>query len=111
MVQEEGMDAVTPTGPPAWNLDRPELVWFDVWMKTWTITESKAQLSALVEQVVTTGRPVVIGRGGKAMVQLVPYGTAHGKNRRLGAFRGQIKMAEDFNSWGEEESRAFGMKE
>ncbi len=78
-------------------------------MKTLTITESKAQLSALVERVVTTGRPVTIGRAGKPMVQLVPYGPARAA-RRLGAFRGKIKIPRDFDVWPDEEAEALGMK-
>lgn len=80
-------------------------------MKTWTITESKTQLSALVEQVVATGRPVVIGRSGKPMVQLVPYLPQKGANRRVGAFKRRIRMAANFDSWDEEEALALGIKD
>ena len=77
-------------------------------MKTYTITESKTQLSALVEEVATTKRRVVIGRAGKPMVQLVPYEpTAAGQ--RIGGFEGQIQIPEDFKTWSDEEAKAFGM--
>lgn len=79
-------------------------------MKTYTITESKAQLSALVEEVATTKRPVVIGRAGKPMVQLVPYQPVK-MGRRIGGFEGRIEIAADFDEWGEDEARAFGTLE
>ena len=79
-------------------------------MKTYTITESKAQLSALVQEVITTGKPVVIGRTGKPMVQLVPY-HAPESGKRIGIFQGQITIADDFDKWGEAEAQAFGMRD
>lgn len=80
-------------------------------MKTWTITESKAQLSALVESVATTGKPVVIGRAGRPMVQLVPYHPSAKSGRRLGTFKGKIRLAADFARWEGEEARAFGVED
>ena len=77
-------------------------------MKTYTITESKTQFSALVEEVYTKGTTVVIGRAGRPMVQLVPYTPPPRKNI-LGMFRGQIKVADDYDTWDPEEARAFGM--
>ena len=77
-------------------------------MKTLTITESKAQLSALVEKVLRTGQPITIGRGGKPMVQLVPFVEVK-SNKRLDAFQGQITMAPDYDTWGNEEAHAFGL--
>jgi prevent-host-death family protein len=79
-------------------------------MKTYTITESKAQLSALVEEVVQTGQPVVIGRAGKPLVQLVPYAAAP-KGKRIGAYSGKIRISPDFDSWDIPEAEAFGMEE
>jgi prevent-host-death family protein len=77
-------------------------------VKTLTITESKTRLSALVEQVATTGRPVLIGRAGKPMVQIVPWQPVKA-GRRLGAFRGKIKLAPDYATWPKEEARALGL--
>jgi len=78
-------------------------------MKTYTITESKAQLSALVKQVMETGEMVVIGKQGEPMVKLTRYQPESKPPQRLGAFAGQIKLAEDFDEWGEEEARALGI--
>jgi prevent-host-death family protein len=79
-------------------------------MKTLTITESKTRLSSLVDSVVRTGSPVVIGKAGKPMVQLVRYVPSSG-GRRLGAMRGRIRKAPDFDSWNEEDARALGMQD
>jgi prevent-host-death family protein len=79
-------------------------------VKTLTITESKTRLSSLVDSVVRTGNPVVIGKAGKPMVQLVPYLPKSGR-QRLGAMRGQIRKAPGFDSWNEEEALALGLKE
>ena len=72
-------------------------------MKTFTITEGKAQLSALVEQVSSTKKPIVIGRAGKPLVQLVPYEPGN-PSGRIGCHEGKIELADDFDEWGEEES-------
>lgn len=77
-------------------------------MKTLTITESKAQLSALVEHVVTTREPITLGRAGKPMVQIIPYQPASA-GKRLGHFEGKIKLNENFDVWDAEEAAAFGV--
>jgi hypothetical protein len=52
----------------------------------------------------------VIGKAGKPMVQLVRYVPSSG-GRRLGAMRGRIRTAPDFDSWNEEDARALGMQD
>lgn len=79
-------------------------------MKTLTITESKTRLSSLVDSVVRTGNPVVIGKAGKPMVQLVPYVPGSGGSR-LGAMRGRIRKSTDFDSWNGEEALALGLED
>jgi prevent-host-death family protein len=69
---------------------------FNLEMKTLTIAESKTQLSALIEKVVSTGKPVTIGRAGKPMVQLVPYTPATG-GKRIGAFIGKVIKSADYD--------------
>ena len=76
-------------------------------MEILTITEAKAQLSAVVERVVN-GEEVILGRAGKPVAKVVPYAPSQG-DRRLGIFAGQIEIAEDFDTWPEEEARAFGI--
>jgi antitoxin (DNA-binding transcriptional repressor) of toxin-antitoxin stability system len=91
-------------------IEKPDQIWFVNLMKKLTITESKTRLSSLVESVVCTGSPVVIGKVGKPMVQLVRYVPGSG-GLRLGAMRGRIIKALDFNSWNEEEARALGLED
>lgn len=85
------------------------LVWFVFFAKTYTITESKAQLSSLVQQVMETGEMVVIGKHGQPMVKLVPYEAEFNPSKRLGAFEGEIILSDDFDTWGSEEARALGI--
>ena len=77
-------------------------------MEILTITEAKAQLSAVVERVVSTGEEVILGRAGKPVVKVVPYQQVK-KNRRLGMCKGKIHMADDFDEWPEAEARALGI--
>ena len=77
-------------------------------MKTLTITEGKTNLSAIVEKVVTTGTPVVMGRNGKPMVKIIPYNPIQ-KNQRVGKYEGQILLDDNFDNWDEEEAKSFGM--
>ena len=77
-------------------------------MKTFTITEGKAQLSALVEQVSSSKKPNVIGRADKPLVQLVHYEPGN-PSGRIGCHEGKIELADDFDEWGEEESESFGL--
>jgi len=69
-----------------------------------TISEAKAHLSSLVEQVLS-GEEVVIGRAGKPVVRLVPY--EGGVERRPGLLRGQIQIAPDFDELSVEVAAAF----
>ncbi|MBW1816861.1 MAG: type II toxin-antitoxin system prevent-host-death family antitoxin [Deltaproteobacteria bacterium] len=72
-----------------------------------TISEAKAQLSALIEKVVA-GKEVIIGKAGKPVAKLVRYkGT--GKPRQPGALRGRIKIADDFDELPDDIAEAFGM--
>ena len=90
-------------------IDKSGLVWFTLtYMKTYTITESKAHFSALVEEVYTKGKSIVIGRAGRPMVQLVPYKPPTRK-RILGILRGKAKIADDYDTWPDDIARAFGM--
>lgn len=91
------------------GVDKSGLVWSTLLMKTYTITESKAQLSSLVQQVMETGEMVVIGKHGQPMVKLTPYRLDPPSGKRVGAFEGQISYSDDYEEWGEEEARAFGM--
>lgn len=60
-----------------------------------TVTEAKAQLSALLEQV-DQGEQVIISRSGKPVAALVPY-SASCEPRKPGQLRDKIKIAPDFD--------------
>ncbi|MCY3871066.1 MAG: type II toxin-antitoxin system Phd/YefM family antitoxin [Gemmatimonadetes bacterium] len=46
-------------------------------MQTWSVTEFKAQVLGILEQVVQTGEPVIVTKRGKAIAKVIPlpYGT------------------------------------
>jgi prevent-host-death family protein len=60
------------------------------------IHEAKTHLSQLL-QYVERGEEVVICRAGKPLARLVPMEEIPVKKRVLGQFKGQIKMADDFD--------------
>ncbi len=61
------------------------------------ISETKATLSKLIEQVLN-GQEVIIGKAGKPVAKLVPY-IQDTSPRKLGAgqWKGKIQMADDFD--------------
>ena len=60
-----------------------------------TITEAKAHLSALIEKVIS-GEEVIIKKAGKPVAVLNKY-EGHSVARVPGAYKGKIKIAEDFD--------------
>ena len=75
-------------------------------MQITNISEAKAQLSALIEKVLT-GEEVIIGRAGRPVARLVRYENNR-RPRRPGALKGQIVIAEDFDTLPDDIARAFG---
>jgi prevent-host-death family protein len=71
------------------------------------ISEAKAQLSALIERVLT-GEEIIIGKAGKPVARLVKYERPIGP-RQPGALRGRIRIAEDFDELPEDLREAFGL--
>jgi len=71
------------------------------------ISEAKAQLSSLIEKVLS-GQEVIIGKAGKPVAKLVPYERGL-ETRRPGALRGKIKIADDFDELPADIAEAFGM--
>ncbi len=74
-----------------------------------TVTEAKAQLSALLERV-QRGEEIVLCRSGKPVARLVPLGREP-VDRKPGRLRGRIRIREDFEELPEEFSSAFEMGE
>lgn len=71
-----------------------------------SVTEAKAQLSALLERVLQ-GEEVVISRAGKPVATLVPYRTDQ-RPRRPGCLRGKIRIAPDFDELPDDLAEALG---
>ncbi len=72
------------------------------------ISEAKAQLSALIEQV-QAGKEVIIGKAGKPVAKIIRYEMSESP-RTPGALRGQIQIADDFDELPDDIRRAFGME-
>jgi len=70
-----------------------------------TITEAKAQLSALVDRA-SRGEEIIISKAGKAVAVLVPYSRAS-TARVPGRLRGKIRIADDFDSLPGEIAESF----
>ena len=71
-----------------------------------TVTETEAQLPALLDRV-SRGEEVIISRAGKPVAVLVPYAHGHGP-RRPGRLRGKIRIAADFDELPADIAEAFG---
>lgn len=65
-------------------------------MQTVNIHEAKTNLSRLVEEV-AAGQEIIIAKAGKPMARLVPLEAAP-KKRRLGLFKGQLNVPDDFDA-------------
>lgn len=73
------------------------------------ISQAKAQLSALIEEV-QKGNEVILAKAGKPVARLVAYqGPAH--PRTPGSMAGQIWIAPDFDALPDDMAEAFGMRE
>jgi len=72
------------------------------------ISEAKAQLSALIEEVLRGGE-VIIGKAGRPVAKIIPYNGV-GASRKPGSMKGKIKISPDFDELPEDLQAAFGMK-
>lgn len=70
------------------------------------IHEAKTHLSRLLERV-AHGEEIVIGRAGKPIARLVPYVREPGTTRKPGAWKGRVRIAEDFDELPESVASAF----
>ena len=77
-------------------------------MQIVNISEAKAQLSSLVAKV-CRGQEILIARAGTPVARLVPFQRSD-IERRPGALRGKIHMAEDFDVLPADIAEAFGVE-
>ena len=73
------------------------------------ISQAKAELSALIEEVLKGGE-VILAKAGKPVAKLVRYQGPAGP-RTPGSMRGEIWIAPDFDALPEDMAEAFGMRE
>jgi prevent-host-death family protein len=71
------------------------------------ISEAKAELSSLIEQV-QKGEEVILAKAGKPVAKLVAY-SGPAQPRTPGAMRGEIWIAPDFDQLPEDIAEAFGV--
>ena len=72
------------------------------------ISQAKAELSALLEQV-QKGHEVILAKSGKPIAKIVAY-QGPVAPRTPGALAGQIWMAPDFDTLPDDMAETFGMK-
>ena len=72
------------------------------------ITDAKATLSALVEEVMKSGEEVLIGKMGKPLVKLSKYEKAT-KGTLIGAFKDEVKIIGDIDHWPDDIARHLGI--
>ncbi len=73
------------------------------------ISEVKAKLSAVIEEVVTTGEEFLIGKAGKPVAKIIRYEPAQ-RSRRLGLLKGKIKLTKDWDQWPDDIAQSLGIK-
>jgi prevent-host-death family protein len=71
--------------------------------------DAKTHLSELVERALR-GEDVVITRRGKPAVRLEPVAPATGALALMGAWKGQVEIAEDFDQLPADVAAAFGIE-
>ena len=69
------------------------------------VYEAKTHFSRLLERV-EAGEEIIIGRAGRPVARLVPYRTP-ASERRPGAWRDKVQIAEDFDTLPEDIAAAF----
>ena len=74
-------------------------------MQITNVHEAKTQLSRLLERV-QQGEEIVIGKAGKPVARLVPY-EQNTEPRQGGQWRGQVKIALDFDELPPDLAAAF----
>jgi prevent-host-death family protein len=71
--------------------------------------EAKTKLSQLVERA-EAGEDIVIARNGKPVARLVPVAQTSSLASVRGAWRGKVRMADDFDELPDDIAEAFGAR-
>ncbi|NMG41956.1 type II toxin-antitoxin system prevent-host-death family antitoxin [Chelativorans sp. ZYF759] len=66
-----------------------------------TVAEMKANLSEILRKA-ASGEEVIVTKHGKPFVTVGPHKPMAGSLPRIGAFKGQIKISDDFDELGPE---------
>jgi prevent-host-death family protein len=74
-------------------------------LKTVNIQAAKTHLSRLVEEA-AAGEEIVLAKAGKPIASLVPY-RGEGEKRRLGVWKGKVRIGKDFDAEQPEVIRLF----
>jgi prevent-host-death family protein len=90
------------------NQTRPGL-WYLPSMVVRNISQAKAELSALIEEVLK-GNEVILAKSGKPVARLVAY-RGPSRPRTPVSMAGDISVAADFDSLPDDIAEAFGMPE
>jgi prevent-host-death family protein len=90
---------------------RPDLIWSDKTnlMVVRNISQAKAELSALIEQVLR-GEEVILAKAGKPVARLIAY-KGPKRPRTPGSMAGEIWIAPDFDTLPNDIADAFGIRE
>lgn len=74
-------------------------------MQIYNIHEAKTQLSQLIKKTLK-GEETIIAKAGKPVVKLTPYKSVP-KQRKIGKFKGEIWIADDFDDESDEINELF----
>ncbi len=72
------------------------------------ISQAKAELSALIEEVLK-GNEVILAKAGKPVARLTRY-SGPTRPRKPGSMAGEIRIAPDFDALPDDMAEAFGMR-
>ena len=78
--------------------------------RIFSIGEAKTNLSKLVA-LAEQGERVELRRGPKPVARLVALPDSTAVRRKPGALKGRIELAEDFDAWPEDLTRALGIED
>lgn len=73
------------------------------------ITSAKAHLSSLLKKLEEKDEEIIIERAGKPIAKILKY-TITKKFKRLGIFKNQITVSDDFDEWPDDIAIKLGIK-